>query len=150
MNSYLFSISFWSQQLLIVSFIQAYIINQLTPISYLCILAPHSQGSYHLFFQTAIELCPFPRAGHISDLDETPAGQPDTITLVCWHTTLLTCRWRTSSQETCTWYEMTLKQQQYYSPYAMYVSIVVIAFYAIPLTRAHLITRHWLTMISMY
>ena len=49
--------------------------------------------------------------------------------------------------KTCTWYEMTLKQQQYYSPYAIYVSIVVVTFYAIPLTRAPLITLQWLTMI---
>ena len=144
MSSYLSSTSFWSQQPLIVSFIQAYIINQLSPMSYLCILAPHS--SIILFFRPRWSYAPSPCRA-ISESDETPAEQPDTITLVCWHITLPTCRWRTSSQETCTWYEMTLKQQQCYSPYAIYVSIVVIAFYAIPLTRAPLITRQWLTMI---
>ena len=36
---------------------------------------------------------------------------------------------------------MTLKQQQYYSLYAVYVSIVVIAFYAIPLTKGVCKTR---------
>ena len=37
MSRYLFPTSFWYQQPLIVSFIQAYIINRLTPIFYSCV-----------------------------------------------------------------------------------------------------------------